>query len=706
MKRIFTTFLLIGLTFSIVFAQANENKSYRRYIKQGDRYYEAFAYIKAIAKYTKAFESFPNQSYPKLRLADSYRMMNQPEPSEKWYALAADSEAFSDQNKLDYAQVLMKNGKYSQAQEVIRSIENPLAANSQLAKKVKATENQSVYYLDSAVYGIQRTNLNTSDSDFGPTYYNDGIIFSSARKPPRLANRKYDWDDSYFLNLYYADFQNGVLSRPEYFSKRINTVFHEGPSAFFAGEQKMIFTRNNYYKGRTDNSEEGVNTLNMYLVEMKEGGKKWGKVVPFEYNSSEYSVGHPTLSSDNSTMYFVSDMPGTKGGSDIFVTYWEGNKWSTPESLGQNINTPANEMFPFLFEDKTLYFASDGHNGLGGLDLYKVDLADSVELLCTAEDGSLEYCKVALTDRNLEVENLGYPMNSEKDDFGLILRGDEGFFSSNRDGGVGSDDIYQFQIFQFTIEPQLVDGRSLDPLTGDLKIFDLTSNRLIASVSGAKSTTFNALRGREYAIAGATSGYLDNTINFTPTSLPEDEASFVVPVPLYRVEKFNAVIVINNEMEDQLFYGNEQLVEYDGTSKELTEYLKGRYGQLEKVDTVRNIYYDFDKSNIREDAARELDRLVELLSSNEELKISLSAHTDKRGSNPYNDKLADRRVESARKYLEEKGIAPERISIDSFGEYRLFRECVEGEDCNEPTHQSNRRTEIRLTSTKGKMAMR
>lgn len=683
MKRIYTTIILVGLTFSIVLAQANESKTYQRYVKQGDRFFEAFAYTKAIAKYTKAFEAYPNEVYPKLRLADSYRMMNQSETSEQWYAQVAASEAFSDQNKLDYAQVLMKNGKYSQAQDVVRSIENPLAANSQLAKKVKATENQSVYYLDSAVYAIQQTNLNTSDSDFGPSYYQDGILFSSARKPPRLANRKYDWDDTYFLNLYYADFQNGVLSRPEYFSKKINTVFHEGPSAFFAGDRKMIFTRNNYYRGRTDNSEEGVNTLNMYLVEKKEGSESWGKVVPFEYNSSEYSVGHPTLSSDNSTLYFVSDMPGTKGEADIFISTWLGSRWSTPESLSATINTTGNEMFPFLFEDRILYFASDGHNGLGGLDLYKIDLSDP----------------------EAQVENLGYPMNSEKDDFGLILNGDQGFFSSNRDGGVGGDDIYQFQIFQFTIEPKLVDGRSLDPLTGDLQIIDLANNRLIASVSGQHSTTFNALRGREYAIAGTTEGYLNNTVNFSPTSLPEGEASFIVPVPLYRVEKFNAVIVVNNEQEDQLFYGNEELVEYDGTSEELTEYLDRRYAKLEKVDTVRNIYYDFDKSNIREDAAIELDRLVNLLSQNTELKVSLSAHTDKRGSNPYNDKLADRRVESARKYLEEKGVAPERISIESFGETRLYKECAEGEDCNEPTHQSNRRTEIRLTSTKGKMAM-
>jgi outer membrane protein OmpA-like peptidoglycan-associated protein len=243
-----------------------------------------------------------------------------------------------------------------------------------------------------------------------------------------------------------------------------------------------------------------------------------------------------------------------------------------------------------------------------------------------------------------------------------------------------------------------VDGRSLDPLTGHLKIIDLTNNRLIASVSGQQSTSFNALRGREYAITGTSDGFVNNTVNFSPTTLPEGEALFIVNVPLYKLEQYNAVIVVNNEQEDQLFYGHKELVEYHGSSGELREYLKDQNAKIGIVDTIRNIYYDFDKWNIREDAAKELDRLAGLLSKNGELKFSLYAHTDKRGSDPYNDKLADRRVESARKYLQIKGIDSNRISIESFGEKILYKECESDQDCNEPTHQSNRRTEIRLTS--------
>ena len=342
-------------------------------------------------------------------------------------------------------------------------------------------------------------------------------------------------------------------------------------------------------------------------------------------------------------------------------------------------------MFPFLFEDKILYFASNGHSGLGGLDLFRIDL----------------------TDPDATVENLGYPMNTEHDDFGLIRREDQGFFSSDRAGGVGSDDIYQFQIFEFDIEPKLVDGRSLDPLDGEIQIMDLVANRLVASVSNEHSVTFTGLRGREYAILGNTDGYLSNTVNFSPTELPEGDAAFVVPVPLYRAKKFNALIVINNNKEDQVWYGEEELNEYGGTFDELENNVTQDYGEIVAVDTIENILYDYDRWNIREDAAENLNHIVEILKDHEDLNIALSSHTDQRGTNRYNEVLANKRVQSAKAYLEEKGISTDRIRIESFGETRLLEKCdAEDEQCNERLHQSNRRTEIKLISTKKKMAMR
>uniref|UniRef100_UPI00404B2367 OmpA family protein n=1 Tax=Fulvivirga sp. TaxID=1931237 RepID=UPI00404B2367 len=682
MRTIKLSLLLLAIICANSVAIGQNDKKYERHIKKADRYFFGFAYSKAIAKYASAISENQDNDYPILKIAEAYRLMNQPDQSAIWYQKIIDTPIATDQVKLDFSQVLMKNGSYQQAQQVVKMINDPLASKSKIAKKVEALDQKDQYFKDSSVYSIQQININSAESDFGPAFYQDGIVFASGRKAPKFFRTKYDWDETFFLNLYYSPSNNGVMGQPNYFSNSLNTVFHEGPSAFYENDTKVVFTRNNYFRGRTNNSEEGITKLIMFFSQKNSQNGKWKKPVPFKYNSPEYSVGHPSMHRSEKMMVFASDMPGSFGKVDLFKTELVDGEWSTPVNLGNKINTDGNEMFPFLGDDNKLYFASDAHPGLGGLDIFVVDLADD----------------------NSPVVNLGYPINTEMDDFGLILKGSEGYFSSNRITGRGSDDIYQFLVFEFNIEAYLVDGDTQEPLMGNIKVTDLTYGNQLVSVQGNERTTFRGLRGHEYKIEGDSEGYENSIVNFSTLEMPKDGDTYKVKVPLYRRVLYNAIAVRNYGKKEQVLYGQKEMSYFDETLVELEDHIDSLKAKLDRIYIINNIYYDLDKHFIRPDAAEDLDKLAEVMKLYPELDVELGSHTDSRASNAYNERLADRRVKAAKAYLKEKGIDEDRISKDSFGEYVLSNECSDDVDCDEVAHQLNRRTEIKLVINPKKLS--
>jgi outer membrane protein OmpA-like peptidoglycan-associated protein len=669
----FKIFIISGLILVSTGFTATEKK-YERLIQKADRYYQNFVYTKAVEVYEKAIElKEEDQSVfdveSALKIADSYRLMNQPISAEKWYQKVVDREIMTDQDKMNYAQVLLKLGKDNNAKSVIDNMNNADLAD---IDRLKSIDELGSFYTDSMAYFIENININSEEADFSPAYYQDGIAFVSNRPNRKLNQNTYYWDDSYFLDLYYTSDVDGVNSKPEVMSKRINSIFHEGPSVFIEDDQKIIFTRNNFSLGESHTSTDGIVKMKLYTAEKLKNGK-WSKPTELPFNDDDYTTSSPTFSPDGQTMYFHADLPGTVGKTDIFKVSYLNDEWGTPESLGDIINTTEDEKFPFVGEDNTLYFASAGHSGIGGLDIYKVNLDDP----------------------SLEVTNMGFPVNTQKDDFGLIIDGNQGYLSSNRDGGKGSDDIYKFIIYIYDLQANIIDEDTKELLTGTLDVYDKGADEIVAQVENGSSVSFQSYRGRNLVLKGSSEGYLDGTMDFFTGDIPLESMSYSIDLEMKRPNLKGDIIVVDNYgREKQVIDARETIATYDGSVDDLKADFEKEYYNVKNLFELTAVYYDFDKSNIRKDAAEGLDDLVDVLESHKELKVTLSGHTDIRGPRWYNERLSKSRVDSARAYLLSKGISEDRIITDYKGELNPVEAC---KNCSEDAHQLNRRTEIYLS---------
>lgn len=396
--------------------------------------------------------SFKLNHYKKL--ANSYRLTGDTKNAEAAYQKVLESDE-SAIYYLYYAQALQSNKKYEEAKDAFLTYNNKLGAGGTPNEYNSERYN---YKLDNDVRGevlaeacdrvanfkvnqrIKLKNvqeLNGGRLDFSPSYYQKGIVFVSNR--PEGNNPEYvdKWFNTEFMNLYFADKDGDKLGEPVAFEGEVNTQFHEGPVTFSRNGQRMYFTRNNFYKGKKGKDKKDIIRLKIYTADLK--GNSWGNIKELPFNSEEYSVCHPTLSPDGTRLYFASEAPGGFGGLDIYVSESKAGIWTAPVNLGENVNTAGNELFPFIHDDGTLYFASNGHAGLGGLDIFstvRTDNGDATEIGDVEEEGEAWDL----------VQNVGKPFNSSVDDFGLILdvTGTSGYLTSRREGGYGEDDIYSF----------------------------------------------------------------------------------------------------------------------------------------------------------------------------------------------------------------------------------------------------------------------
>ncbi|HEY5592245.1 MAG TPA: hypothetical protein VIK55_14665 [Paludibacter sp.] len=416
MKKIFIPLIALIVTCFNVTAQEKSNKEIK-----GDKSSFNYSFDKAIKSYTRDKHlSVEGQRM----LAESYHKVDSNELSEKVYftMINADKEIVPE-DYYNYAMVLKMNGKYDESNKwmdkfvVLKPedlrVKDYVANSSKLAKLQK----------DNGEFQIKHQSINTDALDFGTSYYKNKVVFASTRTHFKFLVRKYNWTKEPFWNMYIAEVDKGQLENPEIFNKGLNGNLHDGPACFSNDGNFMAFTRNNYH----DKSKDRVVELQIWFSNFKDG--KWSKPIPFVHNNTAYSVGHPCLTSDGKTMYFTSDMPGGYGGTDIYKTTKDGTgEWGIPVNLGDKINTEGDEMFPFL-EDKsgTFFFSSNGRFGLGGLDIFISTMNGS--------EFSQPY-------------NAGSPLNTQYDDFAAIVDGkmDKGYFSTNRIGGSGGDDIYSLKI--------------------------------------------------------------------------------------------------------------------------------------------------------------------------------------------------------------------------------------------------------------------
>lgn len=435
-RTILAILVAIMLPASVLQAQSSQ-------LVAADRLYNKMAYAHAIPLYEKGLKKFIEPGAAE-RLGDCYMEIGDSKMAEAWYGKLSRMSNPKPSVILKYAQTLKFNGKYSDAKTWFDEYGAKGGDPNVAAKLARSCEQAPKFRQDSARYRIMEMEFNSAQSDIVAVPYQSGVVFTSARTRGGFSKLVNARNNNRFYDVYYTEPVAGKgYSRPKHLHGNIHSRFHDGPIAFTKTGDKLYFTRSNYYNGKLRKSSEGRTHLT--ILSAVQSGKKWKIAEYLPFNDDHYSCGHPTLSLEGDYMVFASDMPGGYGRSDLYVTRWENGKWGKPQNLGPEINTEGDEFFPELARDGALYFSSNGHVGLGGLDIFR------------AENQNGKWSGV---------ENVGYPLNSSSDDFGLIWMGktNKGYFTSNRPGGSGQDDIYWFEAFS-TLKFKVVDSKTGDPLS-------------------------------------------------------------------------------------------------------------------------------------------------------------------------------------------------------------------------------------------------
>jgi outer membrane protein OmpA-like peptidoglycan-associated protein/tetratricopeptide (TPR) repeat protein len=644
-------------------------------IKLANKKYNNFHYTEAIKLYEEIL-TVESSTEITEKLAHSYRKINDSKNAETWYAKVVENPKTNAENKLFYAQMLAMNGKYDEAKRWYEQYAKEAKKDRTRAEAfVKSYSAMSEFYKDSARYRVEIAPFNTDQADFSPMFFKEGVVFCSNRPIEEVTpvRQTFKWNETRFLDLYVA--QNPDAADAKLLHKKINTRFHEGPVSFYGSFDSLVFTRNNFFKGKLGKSNDDIHKLKIYFANTKEGADNdWTNISEFPYNSDQYSCGHPALSPDNTTLYFTSDMPGGYGGTDLYMTVFRNGRWSKPRNLGPEINTRNNEMFPFISKENDLYFASNGHPGMGGLDVF---VAQSVN------------------GKYKKPQNLGAPINSSQDDFGLIFDDDtdEGYFTSHREGGVGDDDIYKFKVRRCKFIGVVINAKTNEIIKdAQVEVFENQNAVGFRPETALDSITFKfkTKLHSSYDLKAFKRGFKEGRSSLTEAELL---------ACLTKGEDISDTIRILLEPEEQLLTSTST----GGTpTNTFTDPKTGKIYRFRdpnvKLVEITNVYYDFDKYNIRRDASQELERVVEVMTQFPTLMIELSSHTDSRANNYYNIRLAQRRSSAAYHYLVRQGIDPARIRVNSFGENKLIVDCPDFKDCSEEEHQLNRRTEIIILS--------
>ncbi len=652
-KYIQTSILAAFLAFNGVTAQEKK-------IERANKDFEQYAYIDARDAYLSVAKKGYSSQDLFEKLGDSYYYNADLANASKWYGKLYDeySSTMKPEYLFRYSHALKNVGQYELSDNVMEQFDEETGKDERRAKLFRKDRN----YLDLIdkqsgkfkVYNVE--NINTSGSDFGPSFYGKDAVYFASDRSNGASENIHDWTNAPFLNLFSADRESdgkSTLFNPIETKGAINTKYHESSTVFTKDGRTMYFTRNNYTGKRRKSDANGTTKLKLYKASLK--NDKWTDIRELPFNSDEYSVAHPALSADESRLYFASDMPGTEGLSDIyFVKVLGENTYGEPINLGKNINTEGRETFPFITEKGDLFFASDGHIGLGGLDVF--------------------VAKPSLKGKYKEPYNVGKPINSPDDDFSFILDEDDkiGYFTSNRLGGLGSDDIYAFQQIDDLITNcnQYLKGTVTDAETRAL-------------LPGARVTLFN------------------EKLEKLTSTIADKNAKYQLPIECD--EKY----VIRAEEGDykptELDFASSTVFEFEHNQPlqlrkgaPIINNIKTKVGDdLAKVLQLNPIYFDFDKDFIRPDAAIELEKVIAVMKEYPKMDIDVRSHTDSRAPFAYNIDLSTRRNKNTIKYIVEKGgISRSRLTGRGYGEIELTNECSDGVDCTEEQHQLNRRSEF------------
>ncbi|WP_062060502.1 OmpA family protein [Aquimarina longa] len=634
--------LVILLLFSI-FIHAQK-------VKVADKYFRDFAYLNAIELYKEALKKGDSTKHILSRIGDCYYNNSDSEQAYFWYNKAVHKyKKIHPEYIYKYIQTLISLGKYDKANTWLKKLKI-LQQNSKYTRGIENINLEKFQELSTPKdIHVRIINLesNSKYSDFGGFEQNGNLYFSSSRTDDRIKNKKkvYKWNGEPYLNIYQSiidriDATIVVKNITPITSDQINLKNeHEGTLTITNDGKTLFFTRNNINKRKkTSYDKEGNSNLMLYRAKLQNG--QWTAIEELPFNGKTFSTGHPALSPDEKTLYFVSDRKGGYGQSDIYkVAINDDGTFGTIKNLGNQINTEGREVFPFVAKDTTLYFSSDSHINLGLLDIYKSNILH----------------KKAHED--VEIKNLGAPYNSGYDDFAFFVNpaNDSGYFSSNRIGGTGSDDIYAFDSYKCK---QILTGitynkHTSEPLAGvTVKIIDETGKIINTTLSNKNGRyIFREIPcAKTYSILATKTNYRLDSKKFSTTTINENEI---------KLDLFLMPLIIKKEI------------------------------------VVNPIFFDFDKSDIRADAAYELENIVSVMRSNPKMVIKIESHTDSRGSHRYNMKLSHKRANATRDYILSRGITTDRVpSAIGYGESQLATQCgdLKEHSCTEKEHEENRRS--------------
>lgn len=616
MKNLYIVFSFVIISSSI-FAQNKDTKV-------ADKLFNRFEYVAAAKEYQKLAENGKADGYVFKQIADSYFNMFNASEASTWYAKAIKTNQDAE-TYYRYAQMLKAMGKYEEANKQMTKFAS-MAPNDLRAKAFKDNPNYVPAILSKTEsYTVKSTSLSSDKSDFGAVMYDNTVYFSSARSGAR---KNYGWTNEPFLDIYKATMSDsGVLSEPTAI-EALNSKFHDGTLTISSDGNTCYFSTESY----KEKEYEKVKSLNskfsqIYLYKATKSGDTWGNIKLLPFNSKEYSTGNPSLSRDGKTLYFASNRPGSIGGTDIWKVAINGDTYGTPENLGPKVNTEGNENFPFIADDNaTLYFASSGRQGLGGLDVFQIDLAKGTDAV-----------------------NMGKPINTEKDDFDFTFNKAKniGFLSSNRNG---NDDIFLVTPICKVDLLVVVTNKKTGEILADAKvaILDEKNNIVDTQMSNSKGeVNYKVMCDKIYSIQASKDGFEGNVFPVAKSKGPTAR----VDAALQPID----VIITPTQI------------------------------------VLKPIFFEYDKSNITQEGAFELDKLVQVMKNNDKLVIFAKSHTDSRGSDAYNLSLSDRRAKSTVQYVISKGIDASRISGKGFGKSELKVQC---EPCTEEQHAQNRRSEF------------
>lgn len=607
--------------------------------QRADHFFNTYSFVNAAKEYRVLIDNHFDTDYAIRQLGDCYAYMRNPDSATVYYQKAV------EQNNVPIAYYY----KYAQSLRGIKDYEGSriwLEKYKQSGGKMDGKDFLNDSDFISSIfnakphYFLKTVNFNSKFSDFGAYEHDDKLYFTSARDMGVSSKHRYAWDGQPFLDVYVKD-KNDTTQAVDHKNKikgTVNSVYHDGPITISNDGKTMYFSRNNYNKNSLHKDAKGISNLKIFKASLVDG--QWTNIQDLPFNSDEYSTGHPALNNDNTKLYFASDMPGGQGGSDIYyVDVNPDGSYGNPKNLGNIVNTNKNEVFPFVNKEGTLFFSSDGHQGLGMLDIF-----------------------AAITNNRqsiVSVLNLGIPINSNKDDFSFFMSpdGTKGYFASNRDGGAGSDDIYAYdRILPLKLSGHVTDAVNNNPIAeANVSIFDSAGNKIAdlkTEDNGLYTITIE--RDTNYKLMVSHEKYNDQSKYVSTKDVPKTANSLTTDVSL-------------TPQQDVV-----------------------------KLAELNTIYFGFEKYDVSGKAALELDKIANMmLNTYPEMVIRIESHTDSRGTVAFNDWLSQKRAKSTYDYLVSKGINPHRIAkYEGFGERRLTNGCDGSKPCTEAEHQLNRRTEF------------